>query len=195
MAIALTGCSRKSSEQPKEQSETMKPASAHGAAAPSAASAPDAGLQFTAPSNWISESPTSANRRAQYKLQRAEGDSEDAEMAVYYFPGGGGTPQANVDRWLSQFTKADGSPAADSAKVVKKMIGSIPVTIVDVSGTYAGSMMMMQQASKGKPHTRMLAAIAETNSGPWFFKLTGPENTVKKYQSGFEVFISSIRQK
>ena len=74
------------------------------------------------------------------------------------------------------------------------MIGSIPVTIVDISGTYAGS-MMMQQASKGKPHIRMLAAIAETGSGPWFFKLTGPENTVKKYQPGFDAFISSIRQK
>jgi hypothetical protein len=173
----------------------MKPAAAHGAP-PSAIPAPDAGLQFTAPSNWISEAPTSANRRAQYKLPRATGDSEDAEMAVYNFPGGGGTPQANVDRWLSQFTKEDGSPAADTAKIVKKTIGSIPVTIVDISGTYAGAMMMMQQqASKGKPHVRMLAAIAETSGGPWFFKLTGPENTVKKYQPGFDTFINSIRQK
>jgi hypothetical protein len=194
MAIALSGCSRKSEEQPKVQSEEMKPASAH-RAAQAAASAPNVGLQFTAPTDWIAETPTSSNRRAQYKLPRAAGDAEDAEMAVYNFPGGGGTPQANVDRWLSQFTKADGSPAADSAKVVKKTIGSIPVTIVDIGGTYAGSMMMMQQASKGKPHVRMLAAIAETSSGPWFFKLTGPENSVKKYQLEFDAFINSIRQK
>lgn len=194
MVIALSGCSKKSTEQPEVQPGDMKPAAAHGAL-PSVSPASDAGLQFTAPSNWISEAPTSANRRAQYKLPRATGDSEDAEIAVYNFPGGGGTPQANVDRWLSQFTKADGSPAADSAKVVKKTIGSIPVTIVDISGTYAGAMMMMQQASKGKPHVRMLAAIAETSGGPWFFKLTGPENTVKKYQPDFDAFINSIQQK
>jgi hypothetical protein len=193
VVMAAPGCSKKSTEQPQVQSEAMKPASAHGLA-PLAASAPDAGFQFTAPSDWIAETPTSSNRRAQYKLPRVAGDSEDAEMAVYNFPGGGGTPQANVDRWLSQFTKTDGSPAADSAKVVNKKIGSIPVTTVDISGTYAGS-MMMQQASKGKPNVRMLAAIAETSSGPWFFKLTGPENTVKKHQSGFDAFINSIRQK
>jgi hypothetical protein len=193
VVIALAGCSRKAQEQPKVQSEAMKPTSAHGAAPP-AASSPDEGLQFAAPSDWIAETPISSNRRAQYKLPRAMGDSEDAEMAVYYFPGGGGTPQANVDRWLSQFTKADGSPAADSAKVVKKTIGAIPVTLVDVSGTFVGSMMMMQQASKPKTHFRMLAAIAETKDGPWFFKLTGPENTIKKYQSGFDAFVNSIRE-
>jgi hypothetical protein len=192
--LATPGCSRKSTEQPETQSEAMKPASAHSAASP-APLASEAELQYTAPSDWISEAPTSASRRAQYKLPRAAGDSEDAEMAIYHFAGGGGTPQANVDRWLSQFTKADGSPAADSAKVEKKTIGTIPVTTVDVSGTYAGSMMMMQQASKGKPHVRMLAAIAEANGGLWFFKLTGPENTVKKYQPGFDTFIHSIKQK
>jgi hypothetical protein len=192
--ITLSGCSKKSPEESGVKSEDIKPAAAHPSMPPAAApSASGEELQFTAPSDWIKETPTSSNRKAQYKLPRAAGDAEDAELTVTHFPGGGGTPQANVDRWLGQFTKADGSPVADSAKIAKKTIGAIPVTLIDVSGTYAGSMMTMQQTSGAKPYFRMLAAIAETKNGPWFFKLTGPENTIKKHQPGFDAFIISIR--
>lgn len=191
-ALLLCGCGRKPSRQSAPPSESLQPAPAHGAGA---ATVPDAGLQYTAPSGWIAESPASSNRLSQYRLARAAGDPEDAEMVVVHFPGGGGTPQANVERWISQFTRPDGTPAADTARVVHKKIGDMPCTLVDVSGTYAGSMMAMQASSGAKPHFRMLAAIAESSHGLWFFKLTGPENTIKKWESSFDAFLSSIRQK
>ena len=31
--------------------------------------------------------------------------------------------------------------------------------------------------------------------GPWFFKLTGPEKTVAKWQPSFEQFLDSLEQK
>ena len=113
---------------------------------------------------------------------------------IYYFPGGGGTPQANADRWIGQFTGSGGKPAPDTAKTNHKTVNNIPLTIVDVSGTYSGSMGPMQTGEQPKPGFRMLGAIAESGKGPWFFKLTGPERTVAKWQSSFESFLDSISQ-
>jgi len=190
----LTGCTSKKTGQNESQPQNMNFESAHGTevATPPVA---ESNLTFSAPPDWVAEPPSSSNREAQYKLSRAGSDSEDAELVVYHFSGGGGTPQANIDRWIGQFHKADGTPASDTAKVARKEINGIPVTTLDISGTYEGSMMPMQQASKPKTDYRLLAAIVETKSGPWFFKLTGPAKTVAKWQSSFDLFLNSIREK
>jgi hypothetical protein len=153
-----------------------------------------AGLQFTAPAGWISETPSSASRKAQYKVPRATGDSEDAVLVVYYFAGGGGTAQANVERWIGEFAGADGKSVSNAAKITHKTVDRIPLTIVDVSGSYASSMGSMPSNGGSKPGFRMLGAIAETANGPWFIKFTGPERTVAKWKSGFESFIDSMKQ-
>src|SRR5262245_53437480 len=87
IAALLSGCA----EDPEKnsgaaQSAAMKPAAAHGSGNPSAvpaAPAGSAGLKFTAPPEWVSETPSSSMRQAQYKLSRAEGDPEDAELVVF----------------------------------------------------------------------------------------------------------------
>jgi hypothetical protein len=191
LVIVIAGCSPRSQKGKASDSAELKPESAHaGAAAPPASTAD---LKFTPPSGWIAEKPSSTSRKAQFKIPRTEGDPEDAELVVYYFQGGGGTPQANVDRWISQFTGPDGKPVSN-AKISHKMVGSIPLTVVDVSGTYSGSMGAMQSGGSTQPGFRMLGAIAETTSGPWFVKLTGPARTVAKWEPGFQSFLDSMRQ-
>jgi hypothetical protein len=192
--VSLTGCTSRKTGQDESPSKNMNFESAHETGAPAPPVA-ESNLAFSAPADWISEPPSSSNRQAQYKLPHAGGDSEDAELVAYHFSGGGGTPQANIDRWIGQFHKADGTPATDTAKVARKEINGSAVTTLDVSGTYEGSMMPMQQAPKPKTDYRMLAAIVETKSGPWFFKLTGPAKTVAKWQSSFDIFLNSIREK
>ncbi len=194
IATGLSGCAKnEGSTQAPSASDTLKPESAHSPA--STAAAPSGGsLRFTAPAGWVSEAPSSSMRKAQFRLPRAEGDSEDAEMVVFYFQGGGGGVQANIDRWIGQFSRADGSPANDIAKVTKKVIHGIPVTTVDVSGTYSGAMGPMGAASQPKGAYRMLAAVAEASDGPWFFKLTGPEKTVTKWESSFQSFVDTFQQ-
>ncbi len=184
----LASCSDKASEPPSAAPPAaMKPAAAH-------ASAPAAGaLKYTAPADWISEQPTSSMRQAQYRLPRVQGDPEDAELVVFFFQGGGGGVQANIDRWVGQFTKADGSPATNLAKTSKKQAHSIPITIVDVTGTYMAGMGPMLQETKAKPNFRMLGAVAEAPSGPWFFKLTGPVKTVNKWESSFQSFLDTLQ--
>ncbi len=191
--IAMAGCTGKMQESKTSESGALKPKSAHAPGNPAAA-ASNEGLKFTASPDWIAESPASSNRQAQYRLPRMKGDPEDAELVIYYFGGEGGTTQANVDRWIGQFTKPDGTPASDTAKVTRKNLNGIPVTIVDVSGIYADSMMAMQQSAKPKTHYRLLGAIAESGNGPWFIKLTGHADTVAKWESSFHSFIDSIHQ-
>jgi hypothetical protein len=190
MIPALSGCSQNREEGKIPQSEPISLAPAHDSPAEPAAPAVN-GLKFTAPDGWISETPTSSMRQAQYRIPRAEGDVEDAELTVFFFRGGGGGVQANVDRWIGQFSKTDGSPANDTARTTHKTAHGIPLTIVDVTGTYDGGMSMQKEPAL-KPNYRMLAAVAEAADGPWFFKLTGPAKTVLKWQPGFDAFLDSI---
>jgi hypothetical protein len=188
--VWAAGCSSKNGKAP--ESGGLKPESAHNE--PGAPASSEAGLKFTPPAGWIAEKPSSSSRQAQYKLPRAAQDSEDAEAVAYYFGGGGGSTQANVDRWIGQFTGPDGKSAPGSAQVTHKNVGGIPLTIVDVSGAYSNSMGSMQQGAQPQQGVRMLGAIAETDSGPWFIKLTGPERTVAKWKPSFEQFLDSLHK-
>ncbi len=187
-ALGIAGCATES----KEASETsaagaVKVAPAHGAGTNPSAPA----LKFTAPSDWIGETPSSSMRQAQYRLPRVSGDTEDAELAVFFFGGSGGSVQANIDRWIGQFQKPDGTPAAGVTS--RRQVHGIPLTIVDVSGVYLSSGGPMMTETARKPDFRMLAAVAEGPNGPWFFKLTGPAKTVTKWEPSFQSFLDTIQ--
>ena len=149
-------------------------------------------IKAKVPADWTEQTPSSSMRKAQYALTKVSGDGEDGELAVFYFgPGQGGSVEANIERWIGQISQPDGSSSKDKAKTNKKEIGGMPVTLVDVSGTYSAGMMSNAPPRQGY---RMLAAVAETTEGPWFFKLTGPEKTIAKWSSSFDQFIASFKQ-
>lgn len=144
------------------------------------------------PAEWTEQTPSSSMRKAQYALPKVAGDGEDGELAVFYFgPGQGGSVEANIERWIGQISQSDGSSSKDKSKTSKKDIGGMPVTLVDVSGTYSAGMMSNAPPRQGY---RMLAAVAETSEGPWFFKLTGPEKTIASWSGSFDQFINSFKQ-
>ena len=196
LAAALLAFCPGCSKEPKPGTEekggpAMKPASAHGSGPASAAGG--GMLKFAAPAEWLAETPASSMRKAQYRLPRAQGDPEDAELAVFFFGGSGGPVQANIDRWIGQFQKADGSPADDAAKTTRRESHGIALTLVDVSGTYNAASGPMLAEKRSKPNFRMIAAVAEAAGGPWFFKLTGPAATIAKWEREFQKFLDTIR--
>ena len=148
-------------------------------------------VEYSIPAGWVWEQPAGSQRRGQYRLPRVEGDPEDAEMVVFHFPGSGGAIQANVDRWIGQFSDPDGGPVTDSAKADQREVSGAMVTIVDVSGTYSPG--PMTSAGSPKPEYRLLGAIIDTSRGPWFFKLTGPQKTVARWQDSFDQFVGSLK--
>ena len=153
-----------------------------------------AGLTFTAPAAWAQQAPRPM-RAATYQVPAAKGDSEGAELAVFYFgQGQGGAVDANVKRWLGQFRRADGSPVQESdARTKKETFNGLPTTLVDVKGTYAGGGPMMGPSTP-KPGYRLLGAIVEGPQGAVFFKLTGPEKTAAAAEKDLRQLLASVRK-
>ena len=171
---------------------SSQPETAAGSAVPVAAGPPGQ-LKFQAPSSWVEEQPSSRMRQAQFRLPAGEEGGEAAELVVFYFGGQGGSVQANIDRWLGQFRNADGSPVSRAqATLSTHSVEGMNVTVVDAEGTYQSSSGPMMRPGPAKPDFRMLAAIVESPSGPWFFKLTGPRKTVGNWESSFSEFIDSV---
>ena len=132
-------------------------------------------------------------RVAEYVLPRVGGDVEDAELVVFYFGGGGGTVEANLERWTNQMLQPDGSPSADVATTTSFQVGDLPVTVLDVPGTFGAEVRPGSRIHYHKPDFRLLAAVVETPAGPYFFKLTGPDRTVLRWADSFERAIESAR--
>ena len=126
-------------------------------------------------------------RAATYIVPPAKGDSEGAECAVFVNLGGG--VQANITRWIGQFENTDGAPNQKS-----ETIGGLPVTTVDVSGTFKGGGPMMGQSSGPKAGYRLLGAIVEGPEGDVFFKLTGPAKTVAAAHDEFQAMLKSLKK-
>src|SRR2546421_3675356 len=98
-------------------------------------------LRFKMPDGWVSESPSSKMRVAQYKLPKAEGDAEDASLVVYYFgPAQGGSVDANIDRWISQMEQPSSGSPKEKAKTQTLTVNGLKVTTVDVAGNYTTEM-------------------------------------------------------
>jgi len=153
-------------------------------------------LSFTAPAGWVVEKTSSSMRVAQYKLPKADGDSEDGSLVVYYFgQGQGGGTQANIDRWIGQMHQSDGSESKDRAKSETLTVNGLKVTMVDVSGTYSAEMSPGSGDFTSKPNYRLRAAVVETPKGSYFAKLTGPEKTIAHWDQAFRDYINSFQFK
>jgi len=133
-------------------------------------------------------------RVAQFALPRADGDPEDAELVVYYFGGSGGSVDANVERWVGQMQQPDGKPVS-TVKRDTAHVNGLTVTLIDVSGTYVAETAPGANSRHNNAAYRLRAGVIETPSGPYYVKLTGPQQTVAKWDRAFNDFIASMRVK
>ncbi len=153
-------------------------------------------LRYKAAEGWVIEHPTSSMRVAQYKLPKAAGDSEDASLVLYYFGSDqGGSVQDNIDRWVGQIEKPDGSSSSDKAKTERLTVNGLRVTTIDVTGTYTAEMSPGSGTRHNKPNYRLRAAVVETPKGSYFAKLVGPEKTVNRWDRAFVDYVKSFEFK
>lgn len=196
LALGLCVAACTSSPEGGGAPQTSKPAptsaasgtATSGAASPKPAPTGAGEIGWDVPKAWsVAENPSSM-RIATYKIPKIEGDSEDAELAVSR---AGGSLDANLDRWKGQFDPAK----PDSTKRFERDIAGLKVTIFEIAGTYKGMGAMGGGPGGPKTDYAMLAAIVEGAGTPWFFKMTGPEKTVKAARPDFESLVNSVRPK
>ena len=192
LGTAPLGCSKpsedKSAPATAEPSATAAPAEAAKPAPSNTTGATAGGLRFTASKPFVSRTPKSSMRAAEFGV---EGDAQ-SELAVFYFGADqGGGVEANMSRWISQFKQADGSEA--KATRGERSTHGISVSTVEATGTYNGGM-----AAPGAPppaaisEAMLLGAIAKGPQGSVFFKLVGPRASLEAARPAFDQLIASL---
>lgn len=145
-------------------------------------------LDFQLPASWTSQTPSSSMRMAQAAIP---GRAGAGELAVFHFgPGEGGGVEANIERWLGQME----IPAGVTPKRESFTANGLAVTVIDVSGTLLPSTMGMGP-TEPQPGSRLLGAVLEGPGGPWFFKATGPEETLAGARDAFLGMLREARVK
>ena len=147
-------------------------------------------LDYTAsvPKTWTSRPPASKMRLAEF----VAGAPGGAEVIVYSFgPGQGGSVDANLERWKSQFSNPDGKPVVP--RVTAGKAGAFPITIAEYQGTYARGIGAGSAPQDALPNHILIAAIVETPKGPLIFQMFGPKAAAEAQRDAYLAFVKSIK--
>ena len=154
------------------------------------------GLVSVTPGDWKAEKTPNNLRRlrlAQFRLPRAEGDKEDAELIINYFgKGSGGDLDANLPRWKAMVAPPRGKKIDDVTHIDKLKAGDVAITTVEIHGTYKGTSFA---PIKPKPGYRMVKVYFDSQNGPFFITLVGPDKTVQKHKKGFQAWLKGFKAK
>lgn len=143
------------------------------------------GARVDQPEGWIFRAPSSSMRLAEAEIP---GPGGQALLTVFFFgAGGGGGIDANLQRWAGQIeADPDNETLRDSFTV-----NDYTVSTIGVAGTLLPS-RMGGGPTEPTPGSRLLGAVIEGPGGPWFFKMTGPAETVLAAAPAFDGMLRSI---
>jgi hypothetical protein len=151
-------------------------------------------LQSRAPGDWKAEKPANRLRSHQFRLSKAKGDKEEAELAI--LPNVTGTPEKNIQRWKEMFVPPENKSIEDVSRVDTFKVGTAKVIYLDVSGTYLYKDRPFAPDSKAvpRPGYRMFSVIFDTGDGSHLVRLVGPEQTLKQHKKAFDDWLKSFRK-
>jgi hypothetical protein len=140
-------------------------------------------LRFDRPESWQWVKPSGAFRAAQ--LEKKAPDGTPLVITFSRFPAGeGGSVQANIDRWISQFTQTTGTP-----EVISHTGTGCPFTLVRILGTMKGG--VPGGPAKDLSQGMLRGAILEADGELVMVKLAGPDSAVRSCEKDFEALISA----
>jgi hypothetical protein len=132
-------------------------------------------LTLKVPDTWKKAASQSSMRLATFEIPAATDDGGAAELAIYNFPGGGGSVEANISRWIGQFESKE-----RESKVTVGKASEYEYHFVEVTGTYNQPVgPPIRRQTKALAGSRMLGVILAQDSGVYYLKMTGPDETVK----------------
>lgn len=142
------------------------------------------------PIDWDQREPSSSMRLTEFVTDPDAGE-ESPEVVVFYFgPTQGGSVEANVARWQSQFTAPGGGPVEPEVEELEET--TFPTTVARFEGAYARSVGMGMGGGEAEPDQAMDGAIVETPQGNLFIQIFGPREEVAEEREDFMRFVRSI---
>jgi hypothetical protein len=153
-------------------------------------------LKSSVPAEWEKQKPSNNLRQYQFRVPKAGGDPKAAEVVVFFFgKGSGGGVKANLERWKGNFRAPKDKTIDEVAKVQEFKVGSVPVTYLDISGTYLSKFPPFAPNPKitPLPNYRMLGVIFASENGPYFITLIGPAQTVTQHKQGFDDWVKGFK--
>jgi hypothetical protein len=153
-------------------------------------------LESRTPADWQEEKSTNSMRLKQFRLSPIGNDKDPAEVIIFYFgEGQGGSAQENVKRWKEFFKPPEGKKIEDVANVETMKVGEVPITYLDIHGTYLSRFPPFDPKAKitPRPNYRMLGIVFESKKGPYFIRMIGPADTVTHYKKGFDEWLKGFK--
>jgi gluconolactonase len=139
-------------------------------------------ITVNVPEGWKQKPQVREPRIVQFEVPPSGDDKEAGEFVVFYFgKQGAGGVKGNIDRWIGQLEEE-----GRKVRIVTGEATDGKYTLVDLSGTYNKSIGPPVAGKKKRlPGWRVLNAVIETDAGPYFLKLDGPEKTIAAVEDDF----------
>jgi hypothetical protein len=115
----------------------------------------------------------------------------EAICALFSFPGGGSV-DANFQRWLGQFEQPDGTPSADAARRMNMDVSGINVEFLQVTGTFNAPNAQMNGPGETFQNHGLFGAVFSTEPAPYFLKCTGPAPAIQEQAEELTEFVASF---
>jgi len=149
------------------------------------------GLTMTVPDGWqkgeIAPGPFAPV--AVFVMPKADEDTEGGQVRITHYPNMKGKDDMNIQRWLGQVTKDDGSSySLDDANLTVKESGHVRIKTIDVTGNVKATMRETPRAN-----SRMIAAIVDHPQGPHFIVSSGGAATIAKNADSIQAFLDSAK--
>lgn len=133
--------------------------------------------------SWVT--PTSPMRKAELRIPNPDPAQPPVEVTFFHFGAGqGGSPESNLQRWLSQFQEP---PEVLNAHTAEQTFGTTKVLMLSAKGTFLSG--MPGQPTTPQPDTEMRAAILTNPGGDVYVKMTGPGALVRPVAESFDKMI------
>jgi hypothetical protein len=153
----------------------------------------DGKITIVAPAGWTKKMPATNIVQYEFAIPKAQGDQADGRVTVM---GAGGSIEANIDRWVSQFETADGKPLPKEAKKIEKTnIGGLEVHVVDLGGSYKDMTRPFGGQTTLQKDYRMIGAIIVSPHGNYFVKAYGPKKTMEPQREAINKMLETIKAK
>src|SRR5262245_16085062 len=151
------------------------------------------GLKSPAPKEWKREKPSNLLRSYQFRLARADGDKEDADLGI--LPDVTGKDEDNIARYKKMFLPPDGKNIDDVCKPAKLKAGGAKINSLAVEGIYLKKQRPLDPDFKAvkMPNYRMFAVLFETKENTHLIRAIGPAKTLEQHKKAFDDWLKAFK--